>query len=77
MRALWIRQQILIASEEKPLQTRYDANLLQSMFINVVGTGLADDAIRTRMRLYLKTPNISDEVSIQEMSVARMTESEE
>jgi len=59
------------------LQTRYDANLLQSMFINVVGTGLADDAIRTRMRLYLKTPNISDEVSIQEMSVARMTESEE
>jgi len=47
------------------------------MFINVVGTGLADDAIRTRMRLYLKTPNISDEVSIQEMSVARMTESEE
>jgi len=59
------------------LQTRYDANLLQSMFINVVGTGLADDAIRTRMRLYLKTPNISDEVSIQEMSVAMMTASEE
>ena len=37
---------------------------------------MADDAIRTRMRLYLETPNISDEVLIREMNVAMTTESE-
>ena len=76
MRALRIRQQILIASEEKQSRIRYDANLIQSVFINAVETGLADDAIRTRMRLYLETPNVSDEVLIREMNVAMTTESE-
>ena len=66
MKALRIRQQILIASEEKQSAIRYDANLIQSVYINAVETGLADDAIRTRMRLYLKTPNVPDEVLIRE-----------
>ena len=76
MRALRIRQQILLASEEKQSRIRYDASLIQNVFINAVETGLADDAIRTRMRLYLETPNISDEVLIREMNVAMTTESE-
>jgi len=46
------------------------------MFINVVETGVPDDAIRTRMRLYLETSNVSDEVFIREMNVAMTTESE-
>ena len=75
MRALRTRQQILLASEEKQSRIRYDASLIQNVFITAVDTGLADDAIRTRMRLYLETPNISDEVIIREMNVAMTTES--
>ena len=76
MRALRTRQQILLASVEKQSRIRYDASLIQNVFINAVETGLADDAIRTRMRLYLETPNISDEVLIRERNVAMTTESE-
>ena len=46
------------------------------MFINVEETGFPDDAIRTRMRLYLETSNVSDEVLIGEMNVGMKTESE-
>ena len=45
MRALRTRQQILLASEEKQSRIRYDASLIQNVFINAVETGLADDAI--------------------------------
>ena len=76
MRALRTRQQILLVSEEKQSRIRYDATLIQNVFINAVETGLADEAIRTRMRLYLEMPNISDEVLIREMNVAMTTESE-
>ena len=39
-----MRQRILIASETKQSRIWYDANLIQSVFINVVETGLADNA---------------------------------
>ena len=64
MRALRIRQQILNASEEKQSRIKYDANLIHSIFINAVETGLADEAIRTRMRPYLEVPSVSDETLV-------------
>ena len=76
MRALRIRQQILNASEEKQSRIKYDANLIHSAFINAVETGLADEAIRTRMRPYLEVPSVSDETLIREMNIAMTTENE-
>ena len=66
MRALKLRQHILLASEEKESKIRYDDNLIQNVFINAVEIGLADDAIRTRMRPFLEMSRVSDEVLIRE-----------
>ena len=76
MRALKLRQHILLASEEKESKIRYDDNLVQNVFINAVETGLADDAIRTRMRPFLEMSRVSDEVLIREINIAMTTESE-
>ena len=76
MRALKLRQHIMLASEEKESKIRYDDNLVQNVFINAVETGLADDAIRTRMRPFLEMSRVSDEVLIREINIAMTTESE-
>ena len=70
MRALKLRQQVLLASQERDSQIRYDQNLVQSVFVNAVETGLSDEAIRTRMRPFLQTPNITDEALIKEINSA-------
>ena len=74
MRALRIRQQILNASEEKQSRIKNDAHLSHSVFINAVETGLADEAIRMRMRPYLEVPSVSNETVIREMNIAMTTE---
>ena len=76
MRALKLRQHILLASEEKESKIRYDDNLVQNVFVNAVETGLAEDAIRTRMRPFLEMSRVSDEVLIREINIAMTTESE-
>eukprot|EP00794_Sanderia_malayensis_P010477 gene10477-11576_t len=76
MRALKLRQHILLASEEKESKIRYDTTLVQNVFINAVETGLVDDAIRTRIRPFLEMSRVSDEVLIREINIAMTTESE-
>ena len=76
MRALKLRQQVLLASQERDSQIKYDQNLVQSVFVNAVETGLSDEAIRTRMRPFLQTPNVTDETLIKEINIALSTENE-
>ena len=76
MRARKLRQHVLLASQEKDSKIRYDENLIRSVFINAVETGLADDAIRSRMRPFLQSPNVSDETLIREINTAMTAENE-
>ena len=45
MRALKLRQHVLLAGQEKDSKIRFDEDLIRSVFINAVEPGLADDAI--------------------------------
>ncbi len=76
MRALKLRQHILLASEEKGSKIKYDNDLVQSVFLNTVETGLMDDTIRTRMRPFLQANKVSDETLIREINVAMSSENE-
>ena len=46
MRALKLRQHVLLASQESDSKIRYDQSLLQNVFLNVLETGLANETIR-------------------------------
>ena len=76
MRALKLRQHILLASQESGSKIRYDQSLVQSVFLNAVETGLADDAIRNRIHPFLQMSNVADELLIREINTATTTESE-
>ena len=71
-----MRQHVLLASQEKDSKIRYDENLIRSVFINAVETGLPDDSIRSRMRPFLQSPNVSDETLIREINIAMTAENE-
>ena len=76
MRALKLRQQIIIASEENNSKIKYDESLINSVFLHTVETGLADENIRTRLRPFLRETDVSDEVLIREINVAMTSEHE-
>eukprot|EP00794_Sanderia_malayensis_P005804 gene5804-6502_t len=64
MRALKLRQQIIIASEENNSKIKYDESLIKRIFLHTFETGLADESIRTRLRPFLRETDVSDEVLI-------------
>ena len=76
MRALELRQHILLTSQESDSKIRYDKSLLQNVFLNAVETGLADEAIRNRIRPCLQSVSLADETLIREINTATTTESE-
>ena len=76
MRALKLRQHILLASQESDSKIRYDQSLLQNVFLNALETGLANETIRNRMRPIFQVPAVTDEMLIREMNTAVTAESE-
>ena len=50
IRALKLRQHILLKSQESDSKIRYDKSILQNVFLNAIETGLVDEAIRNRVR---------------------------
>lgn len=76
IRALDTRQKIMFASKEADAQLKYDPKLVQGMFLHAVDTGLQDEAVRTRLRPFLQTPDIPDEDLIQQMNVIVSEETE-
>ena len=72
MSALDLRKQILFACGEEDDDTSllYDSGHIQRLFLRSVETGLKEESIRP----FLKDPNVTDEVLMQQMSMATSAE---
>ncbi len=55
---------------------KYDPNLVQSMFLHTVLTGLQNDSIRSDLQPYLTRTNVSDELLLDKINVACANETE-
>ena len=78
MNALDLRQQILFECGEGDDNTSllYDSGHVQRLFLRSIETGLQDESIHAKIRPFLKDPNVTDEVLIQQMSMANSAEKE-
>lgn len=76
VRCLDLRQKILFASQEAESSLKYDPNLVQSMFLHTVLTGLQNDSIRSDLQPYLMTIDVSDEILFDKVNVACANETE-
>ena len=78
MNALDLRQQILFAcgKEDDDRSLQYDSGHIQCLFLRSVETGLQDESIRAKIQPFLKDPNVTDEVLMQQMSMATSAEKE-
>ena len=78
MNALDLRQQILFACGEEDDDTslQYDCGHIQRLFLRSLETGVQDESIRAKIRPFLKDPNVTDEVLMQQMSMATSAEKE-
>ena len=75
-RSLGLRQRVLLASEAED-QIKYDADLVQSVFLHAVRTGLRSDAIRTQMQPLLeRSRRATDTELIEKMTIANAEENE-
>jgi len=76
MRALTIRQKVVSASKQSGSGIKYDASSVQSLFLHALGTGLADETIRAKVRPLTQDPQVADEDLIEAMSLAISVETE-
>lgn len=75
-RVLDLRQKIIFASQEAESGLRYDPILVQNMFLHSVLTGLQNDNIRNDIKPYLQQADVNDEVLLEKVNIACMTETE-
>ena len=73
-----LRQQILFACSEGDDETslQYHSGHIQRLFVRTAKTGLQDESIQAKIPSFLKDPHVSDEVLMQQMSIATSAESE-
>ncbi len=76
IRVLDLRQNILFASQEAESSLKYDPILVQNMFLHTVLTGLQNDYIRGDLKPYLQQTDVSDELLLEKLNLACMTETE-
>ena len=76
MRALNLREKIIVASKQGSSKLRYDPDKCQSMFLYTIETGLISNTLRSRMRVLLQKPEVTDAELISELSLAVTEESE-
>ena len=76
MRALKLRQQVLMSSQEPGTKMQYDGQLVQNVFLHTIETGLSDETIRLRLRPFLHDQNLSDDNLIKELNLAVAAENE-
>ena len=76
IRAMKLREQVIEASEAEN-SMKYNQELVQSLFLHAVRTGLSDDSVRTRMEPLLKKDvMMGDERLIAELNVVASEETE-
>ena len=56
--------------------THYDSGHIWHLFLRSVETGLQDESICAKIRPFLKDPNVTDEVLMQQISMATSAEKE-
>ena len=76
VRALECREKIILCSQEVKSSQKYDRRLIQSLFLRTVETGLRDESIRIKLRIFLQDKNIGDEQLLLEMNIAACEEAE-
>lgn len=76
IRVLDLRQKILFASQEAESSLKYDPVLVQNMFLHTILTGLHNDYIRSDLKPYLQQSDVSDELLLEKLNIACMTEAE-
>lgn len=76
IRAMNLRQQITFASQATDSSVKYEAPLVQSLFIHVVETGLQQESIRAKLRPLLEKANVSDEELMERINTAVSAETE-
>ncbi|KAI2647357.1 Chaperone protein ClpB [Labeo rohita] len=76
IRVLDLRQKILFATQEAESSLKYDPILVQNMFLHTVLTGLQNDYIRGDLKPYLQQTDVSDELLLEKLNLACMTETE-
>ena len=73
---LALRQKILFASKEADATFRYDATLVQGMFLHSLLTGVTSENIKSDLKPLLQNVNTSDEVLLERINIAANNESE-
>ena len=76
MRALELRQKVIYASKESTEEMKYSNELIQTLFIRTVTTGLLNITIRQEFKPHLEQKDIEDEKLIECLNkiVSRETE---
>ena len=76
MRALELRQKVLYASKESSEEMKYSTELIQTLFIRTVTTGLSNITVRQEFKPFLEQKDIEDETLIESLNkiVSRETE---
>ena len=76
LRALNLREKILFASKQEGSKLKYDVAQCQSMFLHALETGLISNNLRSRMRVFIQQPDITDAELIAQLNLAEAEESE-
>ena len=76
LRAMELREKVLMASGAEG-SIRYDADLVQSLFLHTIRTGIADDAVKARMEPLVRKGAVTpDDLLVQEVNIAASEEAE-
>ena len=77
MRAMELRQKVIISSQAEGSSLKYDEELVQQQFLHTVRTGLSNDCIKARIEpLVRRGVDISDDLLIHELNVIASEEQE-
>lgn len=76
IRALDLRQQVLFASQAEGGTVKYESSLVHPLFLHAVETGLQDESVRNKLRLFLQKVDVTDEELLEQINVVVSEESE-
>ncbi len=76
LRALNLREKILFASKQEGTKLKYDVTQCRSIILHALETGLLNNNLRSRMRVFIQQPDITDAELIAQLNLAEAEESE-
>lgn len=76
IRALDIRQQVLFASQAESGAVKYEPSLVHPLFLHAIETGLQDEAVRNKLRPFLRKTEVTDEELMEQINVVVSEECE-